>query len=338
MKQAAIFGPDDVRLMEAPEPEIGPRDVIIDVAACGICGSDISYARLGGIGLARPMPIGHEFSGIIAQVGPEVRDFGPGDRVIVNPVVPPNLIGNGGAVGAFAPHVLVREASRRMIFPIPDDMPFDRAAAVEPFAVALHAIKRARLSGQERIAVFGAGPIGLALTALLRLRGHRDLVSVDLSDGRLARARAMGADATFNPARDAVRDGLAAIHGAGSIYEMPFVGTDVFFEAAGAKGLVPELVDMAAPESRLVLVAVNFQPEPMSFVNFMTKEMTLLSSMAYEDEFPEIIDILSSGAIDLDPFISHRFEFSAFDAAFATARDKENSAKVMVTFGTEATR
>ena len=114
MKQVNVHGPDDVRIDEVAEPEPGPRDAVVRVAACGICGTDLRYVRLGGLAgpAERPMPLGHELSGVVDAVGAEVSNLAPGTRVVLNPTALGNMIGNGGGEGGFAPRLLVRERRR----------------------------------------------------------------------------------------------------------------------------------------------------------------------------------------------------------------------------------
>src|SRR5215510_13678361 len=160
MLQLRIHGPNEVSLDEVPTPELGPRDALLRVKACGICGSDLGYISYGGVAGPRPepTPIGHEFSAVIERVGSEVRRYRPGARVVVNPLPLGNMIGNGGELGAFAPEVIVRDVeSGGLLFPIPDDLPFDRAALAEPLGVGTHAIDRCGLVPGEKVVIFGAG-------------------------------------------------------------------------------------------------------------------------------------------------------------------------------------
>jgi len=334
MKVAVIHAPDEIRLDTHEIPEPGPNDVVVKVAACGICGSDITYTKLGGVaGPAGPMPLGHELSGTISAVGANVGTVAVGQRVIVNPYA--NLIGNGGPEGAFADYLLVRDALREhdTLLAIPDNVSMEHAALAEPLAVALHGVNRAEPQPGQKVAVFGAGPIGLGAVVGLRRRGVEDIVVIDYSPFRLERARRLGARATINPAESDVRNALGELHGTHRHFTgMDVVGTDAFFDMAGAPPLIPSIIEMCRMGARIVVTAVYSVPVPIDMRMMLAKEVTLAMAIGYPVEFPEIVDMLSTGAIDLEPMISHRFGFSDFSEAFATARDPQHAAKVMVTF------
>lgn len=335
MKAIRVHGPGDLRIDDIARVEPGDRDVVVSVKVCGICGSDAAYVAMGGVAApaAEPFGIGHELAGVVEAVGAEVTGISPGMRVVVNPMGDGNAIGNGMPEGAFAPSLLVRGATLGgSILPIADDLPFDRAALAEPLSVALHAVRRAAPQPGSKVAVFGAGPIGLGIIFFLRRAGVEDVVAIDLSEERLKRAAALGARATINPAREDVRERLGALHGTGELFGWPVIGTDLFFEVSGAPGIIPLAIELAPFQARLVVVAVHKDPVPVNFQQALGKEMTILTAMAYPDEFPEVLDILHGDA-DLSPLVSHRFDFADFMEAFETARAADRSAKVLVTFG-----
>ena len=142
MKQVRIHGPGRVELDEIDVPEAGPRDAVVRVASCGICGTDVRYVRMGG--MRRPMALGHELSGVVEAVGAEVTGLEPGMRVVLNPTAGGNMIGNGGDEGGFAPHLLVKNAADGgCLFPVPDDLPMYLAALAEPLGVGMNAVNRA---------------------------------------------------------------------------------------------------------------------------------------------------------------------------------------------------
>lgn len=336
MPSVAVHGPNDVRIDQIETPMPGPDDIVVRVAACGICGTDLGYAKAGGLpvgGTGAPVPLGHEFSGTVEAVGSSVSDVRPGQRVVVDPTTPTNYIGSGGP-GAFAPLILVRDiSSQPMIYPIPDSLDFETAALVEPLSVALHGVYRSGAKPGEKAVVFGAGPIGLGVVAMLRHKGLTDIIAVDRSNGRLDRARALGARVTLNPDDGDIWDVIAAEHGTSKLYGMKVVGTDQFIEVSGAPPVIPAVLANARFHAHLTVIAVHHHPVPVDFAMALAKEMELTTAMAYPTEFAEVVDILASGAIDTSALVSHRFDFRSFTEAFAAAADTERAAKVLVTFG-----
>jgi 2-desacetyl-2-hydroxyethyl bacteriochlorophyllide A dehydrogenase len=334
MKALRVHGPDDLRLDEIDRPRAGPDDVVVRVAACGICGSDLSYTAVGGLSgpADAPLCLGHEFAGVIEEVGERVRGLRPGQRVAVNPTSQTNMIGAGGP-GAFAPFIRVRDvSSEALVHPIPDALPFETAALIEPLAVALHGVNRSGARAGDKVVVLGAGPIGLGIVWWLAQRGVQDVVAVDLSDYRLELARRLGARHALHAGRVDLRAVLGELHGSGSIFGWPCVNTDVFIEASGAPGAIPDVVAMARFHAHLAVVAVHHRPVAVDFQTLLGKEMVVTTSMGYPDEFAQVVDVLGQGRLDVAPLISHRYVFDDVLAAFATARDKQRAAKVMVGF------
>jgi len=332
MQQVRIHGPNQIRIDEVATPEPGPRDVVVSVKACGICGSDLGYIADGYAALptGKPAPIGHEFSAVIARVGAEVRGFSPGMRVVVNPIAGVNMIGNGGNEGAFAPEVLVQNVDAGdVLFAIPDELSFEQAALAEPLGVGMHAVEQAQVAAGEKVAIFGAGPIGLMALATLVHRGIEDVVIIDLSDTRLEIARKLGAPHTLNPSRDDGWKTLRELHGTELWMDfVPTAGTHAFIEASGSAAVLEQIVAQGRPGARIALVALHKRPEPVNLILLMAKELTLRGSMAYPADYTKMIRML--GEVDLSPALTHRFKLSDFDAALATARNAEVAGKVLV--------
>ncbi len=329
MKLVQIHGPDDVRLDDVELPEAGPRDAVVRVAACGICGSDVGYVQLGGVaGPSRaPMPLGHELAGVVESVGAEVEGLAPGTRVVLNPSRA--RIGNGGPEGGFTPRLLVRDAAAGdALFPIPDALPFDRAALTEPLGVGMNAVDRSGAAPGEKVVVFGAGPIGLAAIATLRDRGVDDVVAVDLSEARLALAEKLGAAATIRADRDDTWARIRDLHGTTPLMGAPMAGSHAYIEASGAPAVIPEILQQAAPEARLSVVALHRQPTEVPFLLVMMKQLTIRGAMEYPSDYNAMIELLARR--DLGPMITHRFGLDAFGEAMAVARDPEKSGKVMI--------
>jgi threonine dehydrogenase-like Zn-dependent dehydrogenase len=304
---------------------------VVRVAACGICGSDLGYVALGGVGgpTPEPIPLGHELAGVVEAVGADVPDLKVGSRVVVNPIAADNQIGNGGPEGAFASHLLVRNAGvEGVVMPIPDELPLDLAALAEPLGVGLRSVERAGAQPGEKVVVFGAGPIGLSALVALRFRGVDDVISVDRSARRLEIARELGARETVNPSTDDLWGRLRELHGTEPVMGAPMLATDAYIEASGASVLIGETLQNAKSQARVSVVALHRAEVPVSFLLLMLKEIRLVGSMAYPTDWSEAFEILTS--MDLRPMITHRFPLERFDDALAVARDPAAGAKVLI--------
>jgi len=337
MKCVTIHGAGDVRLDEVPVPALGPRDVLMKIEACGICGSDLSFARLGFLRAGgAPWPLGHEAAGTIVSVGAEVSGIALGLRAAINPMgAHDNIIGNGGSEGAFADYLLIREAALgRHLLAIPDGMTAERAALVEPLSVALHGVNRAQLGPGDKVVVLGAGPIGLGAVFWLKRRGIESIVAVDLSDGRLAHARRLGASDTINPRHESLQEGLGRIHGPDRpVLGAPTVGTDAFLDMAGGPHVIADIVKVAKFAARIVVTAVYPQPIAIDLQTMLLKEISLFTAVGYPTELLEVLAVLAAiPEAVIAPYVTHRFAFEDFAAAFQAAQDP-TSAKVMVSFG-----
>jgi len=331
MKQVNIHGPGEVAIDEVPEPTPGPRDAVVRVSACGICGSDLGYIQVGGLmgPTPEPMPLGHEFSGVVEALGSEVRGIEVGARVVVNPISSDNTIGNGGGQGGFAPRVLVPNAADGLsLYEIPETLPMEIAALTEPISVGLQGVDKTSPEVGERAVVFGAGPIGLASVASLRFRGVEDVVAVDLSPRRLEIARKLGARATLDPSRDDVWSALRDLHGSVDLYGAPMAGSDLVIEASGAGVVIEQVLANAKPGARFSIVALHRTPVPVNFLLVMMKQMQIVGSMGYPDDWNDALALIQG--TDLSPMITHRYPLADFHDALATARQTDVGAKVMI--------
>jgi (R,R)-butanediol dehydrogenase / meso-butanediol dehydrogenase / diacetyl reductase len=335
MKVLNIHGVGDVRLDDYEMPNAGPKDVVLKMKACGICGSDLSYIKWGGIGAPGGITaLGHEGAGEVLSVGSEVTGLAPGDAVIVNPMATPSLIGSGGPEGAFVDHLLVREGEKGTnLLPIPEGVPYDVAAMCEPLAVAMHGVNRAKVKAGEKVVVFGCGPIGLGMVLWLADRGIEELVAVDLADERLERAKALGAKYLINPSRENLREKLAEYHGeAVNMIGMPCVDTDAYLDAAGAPQIIPDAVAMAKTHARIVVTAVYHYTVALPMTAMLTSEVELTTAMAYPTEMPDVVAAMPRLKDKIASMISHRIAFANVLEGLKLAGTPQ-SAKVMVEFG-----
>jgi (R,R)-butanediol dehydrogenase / meso-butanediol dehydrogenase / diacetyl reductase len=332
-----IHGENDVRLDPADPPLPGNSDVVVKVKACGVCGSDLTYIKIGGIH-RKPggvTPIGHEAAGEVITVGSNVKGVSVGQRVVINPMQTPSYIGSGGPEGAFTEELLVRDAKvGDSLLPIPDDLPFEIAALTEPLAVALHGVNRAQAKAGDKVVVFGCGPIGLGMILWLLDRGVKDVVALDVFPERLERALALGARAVINPAKENVRARLLELHGSARVFSRECVGTDAYIDAAGAPSILSDVIGMAKYQARLVITAAYMKPVEIDLGAMLTTEMTITTAVGYPNEMPDVIASLPRLRGPARSLISHRYPFGQIIDAIGMAGTPA-SAKVMVQFDGE---
>ncbi|MDD9940572.1 MAG: zinc-binding dehydrogenase [Myxococcales bacterium] len=333
MRVAVLHGPDDLRLDDATRPDVGPDDVMIRVAAAGICGTDLHFRSMGSR-YGRPMPLGHEFAGEVLEVGANVASVARGDRVAYNSYNSPADVGRGGECGGFGDYVVLRgvDSHSQSLCRVPTGLSFEYAALVEPISVGAHAVNRADPKPSESVAIFGVGPIGLGVIMALRWRGIEDIVAFDLSPLRRRRAQELGARATFDPRENAPDAVLRELRGEGSLFGSSYPLTDVYIEASGAPGLLAEIAAFCNKGSRIISLALQRKPVVLDGTKLMSKEISVIGSSGYPTEFPEVMQRLATGEIDPEVMISHRFAFSEFLEAFETANDPSVAAKVLLNF------
>lgn len=334
MRVLNIHGVNDVRLDPTSPPRPGERDVVVKVKACGICGSDLSYIKVGGIN-RKPggtTPIGHEAAGEVIHVGAGVSGVTLGQRVVINPMNTPSYIGSGGPEGAFTEELLVRDGRiGDSLLPIPADLPYDVAALTEPLSVALHGVNRAGVKPGDKVVVFGCGPIGLGMVLWLVDRGITDVVALDLAPERLERALALGARAAFDPTKIDLRAKLTELHGSARIFSREAVGADAFIDAAGAPNILSDVVRMAKFQSRLVVTAAYMKPVELDLGAMLTTEMTITTAVGYPTEMPEVVAALPRIREKALSLISHRLPFDKIIEGLSIAATPA-SAKVMIDF------
>lgn len=317
---------------EAETPEACADEVVIAVASCGICGTDLAFLREDSA--PDGAVLGHEFSGTVVSAGEAVRGIEAGQRVTVNPMV--NHVGLGRIPGAFAQYVrLPSPEPGRNIFRLPDTIDDDAGALIEPFAVGLHAVNRSGARPGERVVIFGAGPIGLCVLAALRARGMENVLAIDPSAKRRALAQAMGASAVHDPAEGSSNAFVAAHFGSLSFpYSVdPIAQADIAFDCAGVRPALHDALHSLKSGGRLVLVADPHDVELPDLRLVMLHELQVMGALAYSNEFPEAIDLLGRGIVDLSLLVSHRFALAELATAFRTQLDAEEAIKVLVRAG-----
>ena len=326
MKAARFYDRRDIRIEDIPEPVVQPGTVGIEVAWCGICGTDLHEFMEGPIFIppcghphpiskeSAPVTMGHEFSGVVYAVGQGVNDIEVGQHVVVEPYIVAddvptgpndkyhlsknmNFIGLGGRGGGLSEKIAVQ---RRWVHPISKAIPLDQAALIEPLAVGHHAYARSGAKAADTALVGGAGPIGLLLSAILKAKGLNVIVT-ELSTARKDKARASGvADHILDPTQvDVVAEVMKITGGKGA---------DVAFECTSVNKVLDTLIAAIAPGGVLVIVSIWSHPASVDVFNVVMKELDVRGTIAYCNDHQETIKLVESGKIDLAPFITQRIE------------------------------
>jgi L-iditol 2-dehydrogenase len=299
---------------EMPRPIPGPGELLISIAACGICGSDVhGYDGSSGRRIP-PLVMGHEAAGIVAEVGDGVRQFAVGDRVTFDSTVycgeceyclsgEANLCDNRQVVGvscgdyrrhgAFAEYVVVPE---RIVYRLPDELAFAEAAMLEAVSVGLHAVREAGLRGGETALVIGSGMIGLLTLQAARAGGCSRVFVADIDPSRLALASEMGANEVLNASGAALTAEIQRLTGG--------KGVDVVFEAVGRNETVAGAIDSVRKGGTVVLIG-NITPEvKLPLQKVVSRQIRLQGTAASSGEYPHAIELMRTGAIRVGPLIS----------------------------------
>ena len=322
MRAARYYDRKDIRIEDIPEPELKPGTVAIDVAWCGICGTDLHEYLEGPIfipphghphpvsGEDAPVTIGHEFSGTVTEVGEGVDDLKPGQKVVVEPYIIAegvdtgsgasyqlsknmNFIGLGGRGGGLAEKIVVE---RRWVHPVADSVELDAAALIEPLSVGHHAFVRSEAKAGDVALVGGAGPIGLLTAAVLKAKGLTVYIS-ELSEARKSKARETGvADEVFDPREvDVVEKVRELTDGRGA---------DVGFECSSVPVVLDTILDAVKPGAVVVNVSIWGHKPEVDMPKLVLKEIDLRGTIGYANDHPETIKLVEEGKIDLRPFIT----------------------------------
>jgi (R,R)-butanediol dehydrogenase/meso-butanediol dehydrogenase/diacetyl reductase len=327
VKAAVTTEQHGFEVIEIPDPTPGPGELVIRVAACGVCGSDIKAQPF----MPAGMVMGHELGGAIVAVGSGAGDWRAGTKVAVLPVIScgscqncaagvvshcaqTRYLGIGPDRGGFAELAVV---PARHAFALPDDMTDRYTALVEPFAVGLHGVHSAQVSSGEDVLVVGAGGVGLTTIAWARAVGARRVTAVDPDAQRRDSALAMGAT-------DAVA----------SVAEADANAYDAAVECVGHQELLQACQTAVRPRGRIVISGACAEPVPIEPVTALLKELTIRFSVCYTpDEFREVIAAFGSGAVDPAPMVGPALGLNRIAEAFDLVRGARVHGRVLVTPG-----
>ena len=314
MKALVLTARNHFELQETPTPQPGPGEVLVRVGACGICGSDV-HGMDGSTGRRRPpITMGHEAAGVIEAVGPSASDWEPGARVTFDSTVycgccdycregRVNLCDQRRVLGVsceeYRRHGALAEfvaVPQHILYRLPDAVPFEHAAMVEPVSIAVHAVARAHVQPGDTALVVGSGMIGLLIVQALRAKGCRSIIAVDLDETRLALAGQFGADVLLRGDNVNVPEAVSERTGGR--------GADVSFEVVGTSATLMSAVQSVRKGGSVALVGNIAALAEVPLQAIVTRELSLYGSCASCGEYPECLRLMAEGAIDIAPLIS----------------------------------
>ncbi|MGQ4506357.1 2,3-butanediol dehydrogenase [Dermabacteraceae bacterium P13103] len=350
MRAARYYDNRDIRIEEVEAPEPGPGQVLVEVAWCGICGTDLHEYLDGPIfippaghphpvsGEEAPLTMGHEMSGTVAALGEGVTDIEVGQPVVVEPYIIDekfstkpednyhlsenmNFIGLGGGGGGLGEKIAV---DRRWVHPISEKIPLDQAALIEPLAVGHHAFVRSGAKAGDVALVGGAGPIGLLLSAVLKAEGLTVIVS-ELSSLRREKAMESGvADHAIDPREKDVAEAVRELTDG--------KGADVAFECTSVDVVLNTLLDAVRPGAVVVNVSIWGHQPKIDMHKLVLKEIDLRGTIAYCGDHPATIKLVEEGKVNLEPFITGKIGLDdLIDEGFDTLINRnETAVKILV--------
>ncbi|HKU31537.1 MAG TPA: NAD(P)-dependent alcohol dehydrogenase [Arthrobacter sp.] len=333
---AVLHGAGDLRIEQKPLKPIGPREVLVEMRSGGVCGSDMHYYAEGRNGvnvLRQPTILGHEGAGVVVARG-ELASIAVGTAVVIEPALPCHecaaclagrynvcaagtCFGSPPTDGLFARHVVVPEAALHVL---PDSVPAEIGAAIEPLAVAVWAVERAQVQAGHKVLITGAGPIGLLVAQVAASRGAREIIVTDVNDHRLGVAGKFGATRTVNTAKQ-------------DLDSAGVKGLDRFIECSGNARALSDGIQALAPATRATVVGQarpTVDGVPLGFLQRF--EIDLVTAFRYANAFPTAIELASAGTVDLQAVVTASYPLSDSAAALTAPVNDPTNLKVLITY------
>lgn len=331
---AVLYAPHEIRMEERPQPQPGPKEVLVEIKAVGVCGSDVHYYEHGRIGsfiVSKPLILGHESAGVIVAVGEGVSQQRIGQRVTIEPGVPCRVcrecrhgrynlcrnvqfFGTPPVDGAFTNYVTI---PHDFAYPLPDSMSFEEGALIEPLSVGLWACRKAQLQGGDRVLVTGAGPIGIVSMKVAIALGAAEVIVTDVFPQRLEIAHKLGATRTVNVAQES----LASAR----------IEADALIECSGNNQALKDGLRALRPAGKAVLVGMGPGEEatiPLSFLQ--NNEIVLTGIFRYANTYQDAISLVSAGRIDLKSIITGYYTLEQTEQALQAAKNDPSNIKPVV--------
>jgi len=318
MKTVIIYGPGDIRVEDMALPEIGTDDVLVQVKASGICGSDVH--RYLGTDYGRdysnyPMNSGHEYCGDVVQVGNQVKRFREGEKVTLG------VAWTSDNLGAFSEFVHIPNADNRL-YKLPQEITYTNGALIETFLVAMNSYHRPNPIPADSILILGAGTIGLCVLLLCKAKGIQDITVSEPSTKRRALADQIGAK-TVNPAGENLEEiVMSSTNGK---------GTDVTFECAGEERTLNQAFTLTKNGGRISLIGHYRKTPRFNIESLIIKSMSVFGPMGGHSFFDEVVKLVLEKKVDFTPLVTHKYPIEKAKEAFEAASDVNRSVKVLFT-------
>jgi L-iditol 2-dehydrogenase len=338
MLQAKLVAPEKILFEKTKIPLLGEKEVLIKVKICGVCGSDVHSYKGKHPFVHPPIVLGHEFSGVIHQIGTRVNSFSPGDRVIVEPNIVcgkcynclhgrynicTNLkvVGCVGYDGAFAEYVAVSE---KKVLRLPGNISFEKAALVEPVAVAVHAVRKAKQKINDVVVILGAGTIGLLVMQVAKLAGAGKVIVTDVLDYRLKKAGELGADRLVNPASQDLIKIIQEKYGRNEV--------DLIYDCVGIEETISQAIQIARKGIRIMVIGVPEERIEVDLSLIQDRELEIVGSLMYvREDFKAAIDFIQKERLKVKPLVTHHFKLKDVDKAFHLITEgKKEVLKVLI--------
>ncbi len=336
MKEVVITGPKQYEIREVPVPKPGDGEVLIQMKAAGVCGSDVHQFLGENPNAVFPRVPGHENAGVIVAVGKDVKNIKVGDHVVVDLVVAcgecpqckkgrrnvcRTVKARGSAIdGGWREYFAVPEHE---VYLLPQDMPFKDAALIEPFAIGGHCTTRAGIQGGESVLVLGSGTIGAVILQTLKLKGCR-VICADINDASLARAKEYGADAIVNTKTENLKDAVQKFTDG--------AGVDVIFDSACYPGSLTAVLEMGIPANGATIVPMGFctAQEGITQAMINTRELSIIGTRMSCNQFQPTLERFAKHEYQLDGLVSHYIPFSQVGQVFENIIHPPKDMKKMV--------
>ena len=338
MKAVVVETPEKITVVERDIPEITSTQVLLKVKAAGICGSDVGIYHGKNAFATYPRVVGHEFVGEVVKVGADVKNAAVGDHIAVDPVVScghcyacrtgrhnvcktVNVLGVHRD-GGYQEYVAVEQ---NQLHQLPKDLPWEIAATVEPYSIGAQVAHQGRLTGDDTVLICGAGPIGLIILQVAKMKGAKVAI-LDVVDSRLETAKEMGADMVIN---SKTKDPVEAMN--------EFTGGEGFnliYEATGNVNVLQMCIQkLPSPAGRVVVLGFSTVEFPIRQVDIMSKELEIIGTRLNNYRFPEVIEWFKEGKVDPKSIVTNTFPFTEAAKAFKyNDEHPENVLKIVLTF------